>query len=416
MTDNTPEYENAILSQILWKPSIVEEFLITSELFDDHDNQAIFDAIQAVRNKGLKPDLITVSDELREKGHDDLVSHFASIEPTSPANCDFYVEQLRERQRKNAVRYSLLVAKDALEHGESSAEIIDKLFSDATKALQNASEISQGDIVRVVEDYASSLQKKIEARRSGTLVEIKTGIRGLDALAGAIHPGEVCIVAARPSVGKTALATQIAIYNARRGLPCAYFSLEMTKDEIIDRILVQIGAAPLRELRNGMVDFEQIHESLVELGEMPLAVFDGRHDLGLLRARLRREKAVHNLQIAIVDYLGLLDIGAAGKVPRWEKIGEISRNLKLLSIELKIVLFLAVQLNRDAEGKEPTLADLRDSGTLEQDADKVILLSRPDDNSETRKLHLAKNRHGRTGKIELHFTGEYCRFDEGGTI
>jgi len=104
------------------------------------------------------------------------------------------------------------------------------------------------------------------------------------------------IVAARPSVGKTALATQIAMYNAQRDLPCAYFSLEMTQNEIIDRILAQCNAAPLRDLRNGFVDLERIHDPLVAIGELPLAIFDGRHDLELLRARLRREKAIHNLQ------------------------------------------------------------------------------------------------------------------------
>lgn len=411
MIDFTPDYENALLSQIFTKPSLIEEHLITTDLFEDKDNRTFFEAMQAARNKGLKPDLVSISDELNRAGHVELITKIAEIRPTSTANATFYVEELRERQRKNAIAHFLLEAQEALKQGTPSTEMIDKLFQEGTRALQNNADDS-GDIVKIVENYELELQDKINERKSEKLVEILTGIRSLDALSGAIQPGEMVIVAARPSVGKTALATQIAMYNAQRDLPCAYFSLEMTQNEIIDRILAQCNAAPLRDLRNGFVDLERIHDPLVAIGELPLAIFDGRHDLGLLRARLRREKAINNLQIAFVDYLGLLDISMTGKIPSWQQVSEISRNLKILAMELKIVLFLVVQLNRDAEGKVPTLADLRDSGALEQDADKVILLSRPNDNSETRKIHLAKNRHGRTGRIEMRFDGENVCFEE----
>ena len=169
--------------------------------------------MQAARNKGLKPDLVSMDE--RSAGHVELITKIAEIRPTSTANATFYIEELRERQRKNAIAHFLLEAQEALKQGTPSTEIIDKLFQEGTRALQNNADNS-GDIVKIVENYGLELQDKINERKSGKLVEILTGIRSLDALSGAIQPGEMVIVAARPSVGKTALATQIAMYNAQR--------------------------------------------------------------------------------------------------------------------------------------------------------------------------------------------------------
>jgi len=173
----------------LTKPSLIEEHLITTDLFEDKDNRTFFEAMQAARNKGLKPDLVSISDELDRAGHVELITKIAEIRPTSTANATFYVEELRERQRKNAIAHFLLEAQEALKQGTPSTEIIDKLFQEGTRALQNNADNS-GDIVKIVENYGLELQDKINERKSGKLVEILTGIRSLDALSGAIQPGE----------------------------------------------------------------------------------------------------------------------------------------------------------------------------------------------------------------------------------
>lgn len=413
MKHDLREYERVLLGQILNKPSIIEEHSITAQIFEERDYRTIFDAIQTTRNQGLKPDLLTVSEELRHGGNGDLPALLADIEPVSAANAPFYVEALRERLRAHDLLLSIMQGRELLECGEPAASVLETLFASATAAMQAAPEALDNSASRLIEGYARSLQAKIEARADHSLVEIGFGIRALDALSGAIHPGEIVIIAARPGTGKTSLALQTAMHCAGTlGLPSAFFSLEMLKNEVLDRLLAQKGVATLRDLRDGRVNFDSIYASMLELGGAPLSIFDGRHDLGLLRARLRREKALHNLQVAFLDYIGLIDAGIMGKAPRWERIAEISRSLKLLALELKITIFIVAQLNRDADGVEPTLGSLRDSGSLEQDADRVLLLYRPNSSSNDPRTiaHLAKNRHGRTGRLELAFNGENVRF------
>lgn len=198
----------------------------------------------------------------------------------------------------------------------------------------------------------------------------------------------------------------------------------MLQPEIIDRLLAQEGCATLRQLREGRLTDEEtapVIDAMEVLRSAPLAIFDGRHDLVFLKERIRREKAIHGLRLVVVDYLGLLDLGQPGKVPRWERVSEASRALKVLALELQIVVLLAVQLNREADGGAPTLGALRDSGALEQDADRVLLLHRTEEKKTEDKQYsrifvdLAKNRHGRTGRIELMFDGEHVKFFGGST-
>ncbi|GEM_PF-2516889 len=342
-----------------------------------------------------------------------LAVALAGIEPRSAANAQFYAEHLRERLRAHGLILSLSHAKELLDRGEPTASVIETLFMGATAAMQAAPEAVDNSASRLIQDYGQALTAKIEARKLRSLIEIGFGVRALDALSGAIHPGEIVIIAARPGTGKTSLALQTAMHCAGTlGLPSAFFSLEMLKNEVLDRLLAQKGVATLRDLRDGRIDIESIYSAMVELGQSPLSIYDGRHDLGLLRARLRREKALHNLQVAFLDYIGLIDAGSMGKAPRWERIADISRSLKLLALELKIAIFVVAQLNRDADGTEPTLGSLRDSGSLEQDADRVLLLYRPNSsNDDPRTIaHLAKNRHGRTGRLDLSFSGKVVRF------
>ncbi|OQB98784.1 MAG: Replicative DNA helicase [Spirochaetes bacterium ADurb.Bin110] len=406
-------YETALLGQVLNIPSIIEEHSISAELFEDRNYRTIFEAVQRARNKGLKPDLLTIGEELRTVGREDLAVALAGIEPLSAANAQFYTEQLRERLRSYNLSLSLSYAKELLERGEPTLSVVENLFTSATAAMQAAPETVDNSASRLIQDYGQALQAKIKARKERSLIEIGFGVRALDAFSGAIHPGEIVIIAARPGTGKTSLALQTAMHCAGTlRLPSAFFSFEMLKNEVLDRLLAQKGAAMLRDIRDGRVDIDSIYTAMVELGELPLSIYDGRHDLGLLRARLRREKALHNLQVAFLDYIGLIDAGMMGNAPRWERIAEISRSLKLLALELKIAIFIVAQLNRDADGTEPTLGNLRDSGSLEQDADRVLLLYRPNSSGDDSRIiaHLAKNRHGRTGRLDLNFSGENVRF------
>lgn len=303
-----------------------------------------------------------------------------------------------------------------------ASQVTDQLFQNVTAAMQLCAESVDQSLAAVLPQWADELNTRIMQRSSRTLVEIGMGIRAIDVLSGPIHPGEVFIIAARPGCGKTAMALQAAKHcSLDLKLRTAYFSLEMLQAEMIDRLLAQEKVATLREIREGRLDSDGVRivmDGMERVRAAPLAIYDGRHDLSLLRSRLRREKAVYGLSVAFIDYLGLLDLGTNNKAPRWEKIGDISRALKLLTQELKIAIVLCVQLGRGADGSEPTLGDLRDSGSLEQDADRVLLLHRPDAKTQEGEsdipdrvlANLAKNRHGRTGRVNLNFDGEHVRF------
>ena len=200
------------------------------------------------------------------------------------------------------------------------------------------------------------------------------------------------------------------------GKPAAVFSLEMSRQEVFDRLLAGRSRITLGRFRGARLESETITISLLGRGAPSLAPRRVRWAAWASAPPLADSKrdAVRGLRFAVVDYLGLLDLGAGDGVPRWERIGEASRTLKLLAIELHLTILLCVQLNREADGREPSLGQLRDSGSIEQDADRVILLHRRDDNVNA-EVHsvsaiVAKNRHGPTGRAELSFNGPHTCF------
>lgn len=417
-------YEEALAGQILVSPSLIDQDGFEPLLFHDLGLRAIIEAVATVRNSGRKPDDLLLLDALQKQGREDLVPRLAGLQHRSPANSGFYIEKLQERQQAGDLRHALAKAiEDLDQHDVKAPRVADQLFQDVTAAMRNTTESADSSLIAALPRWGDELNARIMQRKSKTLVEIGTGIRSVDVVTGATHPGEIYIIAARPGCGKTALALQSAKYcSLNLGLRAAYFSLEMLQSELIDRLIANERVAVLRDIRDGRLDEEAIIPVLDAMDRVrgaPLAIYDGRHDLSLLRSRIRREKALNGLSVAFIDYLGLVDLDAKSKSPRWEKIGDLSRALKLLTQELKIAIVLCVQLGRGADGAAPTLADLRDSGSLEQDADTVLLLHRPDEKEQPQTMgpgmcrivaNVAKNRHGITGRVHLTFDGDHVRF------
>lgn len=420
---NLLDSEKTLLGQILGKPSIIDELSITSNMFSDFGYHQIFEVVNKIVLNNRPVDLVQLSNELKLSGHSDLLATAASLESYSPSNAFYHVEKLRERLQRVALARTLKegLAKIKDENTEVHS-VVDETIGEITAVMQGIPEVESPTCGSQLPDYLVALQQRIQKRREGVTEDLTFGIASLDRLSGPIRQGEQIIIAARPGGGKTALALQVASHITRNlGKSVAFFSLEMDRNEVFDRLIALNGPVNASQIRSGLLsppEEESVNEVAFKLGNIPLSVFDGPHTLGLLRSRLRREKAVRGLSLAIVDYLGLLDMGPVGKVARWEKVGEVTRTLKNLALELKIVIILCVQLNREAEGVPPTLGNLRDSGTIEQDADRVILLhcTDKDDGSDEINikkhinLHLAKNRHGRRGKSSLLFDGDHVRF------
>jgi len=414
-------YEEALAGQILANPNLVDQDGVDPILFHDSCLREIVAAVVEVRNSGRKVDELLLIDVLRRHGKEDLAPRLASLQRRSPANADFYIDKLQERRRAASLGDALAKAKEDLEqHNVGASQVADQLFQDITAAMRLCSESADQSLMAALPRWGDELNSRIMRRESNTLVEIGTGIRSIDAITGPTHPGEVYIIAARPGCGKTALALQAAKHcSLNLGLRAAYFSLEMLQPELIDRLIAQEKVATLRDIRDGRLNDEtlmSVLDTMDRIRKAPLSIYDGCHTLSLLRSRIRREKSVNGLSVVFVDYLGLIDLDSTSKAPRWEKIGDISRAIKLLTQDLKIAIVLCVQLGRGADGSTPTLGDLRDSGALEQDADVVLLLHRSDNQPQENDgffkviANVAKNRHGRTGRIGLSFDGEHVKF------
>lgn len=413
------ELERSLLGQVIADPGRIDEFGISEQLFYTHDFRVIFTAVEAVRGRGLVVDLVSIGDELSRSSRGDLLATLASVSGCSIGNSAFYAEKLRERLRRDKITQALREGLESLgDETKSAGELWDQIAASGVSAMRCIPEPEAPTLRNVLPDYLVELGERSNRQREGRADEVGFGIRELDALSGPLRSGEVVVIAARPGCGKTALALQTARYVAvNLKKPVAFFSLEMRREEVLDRLFALEGVASVARIRGGYLRDGEIAYALTagnRLTDSPLSIFDGPHGLGLLRSRIRREKAVHGLSVAFIDYLGLLDLGAGGKAPRWERIGEVSRALKLLALELGIVIVLCVQLNREGDGTAPTLGMLRDSGSIEQDADRVLLLHASDGENVNgdRQITatLAKNRHGRAGKVDLLFAGDWVSF------
>ena len=259
----------------------------------------------------------------------------------------------------------------------------------------------------------------------GELAGVPTGFAELDHLTGGLHPGQMVILAARPGVGKSTMALDLArSASMRHGLTSAFFSLEMSQLEITMRLLSAEATVPLAHLRSGRMsddDWDRISTRMNQVSEAPLFI-DDSPNLSLLeiRSKARRLKQQDDLQLLIIDYIQLMTSGRRFE-SRQVEVSEISRQIKLLAKELEIPVVALSQLNRGPEqraDRRPMLSDLRESGSLEQDADLVILLNRPDlhnlhsDRVGEADFEVAKHRNGPTKTITVAFQGHYSRFGD----
>jgi replicative DNA helicase len=240
---------------------------------------------------------------------------------------------------------------------------------------------------------------------------IETGLSSFDQATGGLHPGELVIVAARPSVGKSALAATIGLNASLASHRVLFVSLEMTGRDIAARMLAGESGESFAAIRSGAAEPRKLESASSAFVGLPFRIWSGRKlTTERLRAVSRLEQSRDGLDVIIVDYIGLIE-PADRRKPRWEAVTEISSDLKSLALSLQVPVIALCQLNRDAEGEQPKLSHLRESGAIEQDADIVALLHRDRDSSEA-TLNIAKIRNGKPGAIDLRFDQRGTRFSE----
>ena len=420
---NSTEAEQALIGGLLVSNDAYDQVpALVADDFYSGQHRLIWPVLRGMLEAGRPVDIVTLGNELKTKGDLDKVGgvvYLASLEQSAPGALN--VRQYAELVRSKAVLRRLMLAAQELQ--EACATGAEDPHALAERAEQMILAVS-GEQVDAEEDLPALLMRIVDraddARKEGRPSGLRTGFGMLDERLGGLTPGSLTILAARPSVGKTALALNIADQVAARQ-SVAFFSLEQSRDELGARLLASAAGVPLDAIPSGRLDERQVNAmaDAAILGRERMLQIDDRGGIGLgyIRARCRRLKRKHGLGLVVVDYLQLMS-GAGSS--REQEVSSISRGLKALAKELRVPVLALCQLNRSLEGrtdKRPQLYDLRESGAIEQDADIVLMLYRDEVNGEQGPNHglcqvlIRKNRNGPLGAVTLRYTPELCRFE-----
>jgi replicative DNA helicase len=424
------EAEQACLGAVLIDPESVASVLrfLRPEDFYVNSNREVFAGVISLYEKGQKADLITLTEELRLLGTLDraggpgYVANLTSVTPSS-ANVEYYARIVQESSvRRHLLRLSADIGARAHDESTESAVVLDEAQARIFEICQNRQAVSYKSVKELLPDTIKTIEKLFKNKNAYT--GVPSGLPELDTMTSGFQDSELAIIGARPSVGKTALAmTMAANIAVRERISCAFFSLEMADMAIMQRLIASEARIASEKIRSGLIkpsDFNALMEAAGRIYEAPLYLVDNPNIKLLdLRTMARRLKAEKDVKIIFVDYLTLITHENA-ELPRWEQIASISRSLKALARELRIPIVALSQLKREAEGKQPTLADLRESGSIEQDADLILFLHRERESNKTREersevieteLIIAKQRNGPVGKVEVAFIPKYTRFE-----
>ena len=389
-------------------------------------HEIIYEAIRNLYGRGEPADAITVADELTKRGeigraggHMYLHDLLATVSIAS--NASYYAEIVHE---KAILRRLVEAAMKISQLGYSGHGDVAGIVDAAQQAVYEVADGKTSDDYQPLSALVESALDEIEALAAhGVMSGVPTGIADLDELTNGLHPGQMIIVAARPGMGKSTLGLDFArAASIKNGLCSAFFSLEMTKSEIVMRLISAEAQVPLNEIRKGHLNEEswrRIAQKTAEVSSAPLFIDDSPNQTMMeIRAKARRLKQRHDLKLVIVDYMQLMSSGKKVESRQLE-VSEFSRQMKLLAKELEVPVVALSQLNRGPEqrtDKKPMLSDLRESGSLEQDADVVVLLHRDDmynpasERSGEADLIVAKHRNGQTKTVPVVFQGNYSRF------
>ena len=429
------EAEMSLLGSILIDPQVIGDIIFIVRRGDDFfkpANGAIFDAMVELYDRHSSLDIVQLNQLLIDRnaldavGGLDYLVQLANAVP-SASNAAHYARLVRE---KSMVRQLIAAAGDILYDAYHSPDQSQTILDRAESLIFHIAQQTENATIESLHDLIKQTMERIEANLGNELTGVPTGFRELDSMTTGLQAGEMVIIAARPSMGKTALTLNIAENMAMRGHSVGIFSLEMGKQQLVQRLLCARSGIDSQRLRRNMLkeqEFRALMAACDELQQAPIYI-DDTPGLTLLqlRAKARRMAAKHKINAIMIDYLQLMSAG--GRVEsRQVEVSEISRGVKAMARELQVPVICLSQLNRAAETREghrPRMSDLRESGSIEQDADVIMLLHREDyyhkDNPEwvednpdklgLAELILTKQRNGPTGTIKLSWISESTRF------
>lgn len=441
---HSPEAEQGMLGCVMLSPNdcmgqCIERFKGDPEVLYDLRNQTIFGALMEMYDRREAIDVITLQQRLKDTHLLDEVggiAYLSALPDTVPsaANLSYYMDIVQEKfLLRRMIHVCAGIVGRVYDYEGEVDLLLDEVERDVLRISESRVQESTDTIKQLVNQAITTIEQ-FHARQ-GQLSGLATGFTDLDKMTSGLHGGEMVVIAARPSLGKTSLAMNIAEHAALdQKLPVAVFSLEMTAESLVLRMLCSRARVNLRNIRDGFLaeqDFVKLTTAAGTLARAPLFI-DDTSGLSILqlRAKARRLHQQHGIKLFVVDYLQLLHSTARRAENRQQEIADISSGIKALAKELKVPIIVLSQLNRDFEkdkSRKPNLADLRESGSIEQDADLVGLLYRadPDDPTKRREsdddalsqdtvlinLLVAKQRNGPTGDVHLVFQRSLTRFE-----
>ena len=426
---HSKEAEQSVLGSILSSSQAVGTAceLLKAEDFYFNQNKEIFLAVTELFNENVPVDIVTVSDRLNL--HDKLdeiggVPYLSNliINVPSTGNVDFYAKIIKD---KAALRRLIYKSQQILTMAYDEDDITDKIIDRSEQLILDVTSNSdKSDIVHISEVMMTAYDEMVQnSLNKGNITGISTGFNYFNNATGGLHGGELIIVAGRPGMGKSSFAVNIAENVAiNDNIAVAIFNLEMSKSMIVNRIICSQALVDSQNIRKGdfqIEDWQQICSIVDKLSSSPIYIDDTPTiTVSEIRAKCRRLKQTKNLGLIVIDYLQLMQ-GSGRTESRQQEITEISRSLKVLAKELDIPVIALSQLSRTVESrsdKRPMLADLRESGAIEQDADMVVFLYRDEyynkesTEKNTAEVIIAKQRSGSTGTFKLGWQGKYTKF------
>ena len=430
---NSLDAERSVLGSMLLESNALEQMLEQrrAEDFYSGAHQRIFESMARVRLAGDAVDAVTLMDDLQRHGQLEAVGGAVYLTELmefvpSAANVGYYARIVEER----SVQRSLIRAGNEMIHdGMDEGKDIEDSLNQAEKRIYDISmrkvEDSLAPLSQIVPDAIAQIGDLLA--RHGQITGVPTGFRELDRVTNGLQKSDLIIIAARPAMGKSSFAMNIGQYAAvHGGRSVVYFSLEMSKEQLVMRMLCTEARVESQKIKEGTLSDEEMEAILSVTDKLQagkLYIDDsGGATVASIRSKCRRLKAQSGLDMIIIDYMQLMSgTGSSARKSdnRQQEVADMTRAMKLLARELDVPILLLSQLNRGPEQRtdhKPIIADLRESGSIEQDADMVLLLYRPQVYDETldntSQVIIAKHRHGPTGTVELAWLGQFTKFED----
>lgn len=427
---HNPEAERSLIGSMLRENGVISDCIVIArpDHFYDPANRLIFESIISIFDKGQPVDVVVLAEDLKKRGQIEEIGGYAYLgelwdATATAANAEYYARIVRD---KGLLRLLIGTGNEILREAYAAADDADQIMHRSVGKMITIADAGVSGSYHRFEDVLKETYDRIDVRTAGAGMAVSgvpTGYTDLDTLTAGFQNGEMIIIAARPSIGKTAFALNLA-RNMAVDHDCAvlFCSLEQSRIELAERLISCHARIDLKKIRNGSLSVDDLNQVLAAGEQMRRAKFfiDDSPNQSMLRiaANARRMKQTQNLQCVFIDYLQLIE-PENRRDPRQEQVAQISRRVKMLARELSIPVVTLAQVNRsseDREGNVPKVSDLRESGSLEQDADTVMLLHRPERHNAGERegevdVIIGKQRNGPVGQVTLSFVKEHARFD-----